>query len=37
MDKYNILHDLIEQNKGYLLTSMATERGVSKLKNKLII
>lgn len=30
MDKCNILHDLIEQNKGYLLTSMATERGISK-------
>lgn len=30
MDRCSILHNLIEQNNGYLLTSMATEKGISK-------
>ena len=30
MNKCSILHDLIEQNNGYLLTSIATANGISK-------
>ena len=30
MDRQNILQELIEQNNGYLLTSMATEKGITK-------
>lgn len=30
MDRNGILYELIQQNNGYLLTSMATERGISK-------
>lgn len=30
MDRCEILHELIERNNGYLLTSMALEKGISK-------
>ena len=30
MSKDNILETLIEENNGYLLTAMATEKGVTK-------